>query len=231
MSDPYQPFVESLEHVLAAERLNAYRRVGDSDELDVLARYAWNLAICEALYPALQCLEVSLRNTLHAAVAAQFANQQWLTTPPPVLAPREAAAVAEGIQTLSRQRNTRTTGQLIAELNFGFWTSLFDRRYEPALWPASLRPACPYLPRRLRTRHTLSARFTEIRRLRNRVFHHEPIWQWQNRTQQHRDALDALSWISPALEQVVVAVDRFPTVYAGGPAALRTQLDATARAP
>lgn len=225
-SDPYKRFVEALERPLAAERLNAYRRAGDSDDLDSLARYTWNMAISEALYPALQCLEIALRNTLHEAVAAQFASPQWLTTPPPALAPREADAVAAAILTLSRQRKPATTGRLIAELNFGFWTSLLDRRYEPTLWPVLLRPAFPYLPRRRRTRHTLSVRFTAIRRLRNRVFHHEPIWHWQDLAQQHRDVIEALHWISPPLAGVVVAVDRFPAVHAGGPAALRARLNA-----
>ncbi len=229
MADPYKPYLDALEPALAAERLDAYRRAGDHDGLDVLARYVWNMALCEALYPALQCLEIALRNTLHAAIAPQFANPEWLTAPPPVLAVREAAAVAEGLQTLNRQRKLPTTGRLIAELNFGFWTSLLDRRYEPTLWPRLLRSAFPYLPRRRRTRHTLSARFTEVRRLRNRVFHHESIWQWQNLPQQHRDVIEALGWISPPLMRTVVAVDRFPAVYAGGAAVLRSQLDASAR--
>lgn len=231
MPDPYKPHVDALALGVSAERMSSYRRPGDADELDVLARYVWNMAIAEALYPALQCIEIALRNTLYTAIAAHGANPQWLIVPPPVLAPREAAAVAAAGQLLTRQRKQPTTGRLVAELNFGFWTSLLDRRYEPTLWPALLQPAFPHLPRRRRTRRELSRRFTEIRRLRNRVFHHEPVWHWHDLQQQHRDLLEALGWINPALARTVAAFDRFPTVYSAGIAPLLALLEPIARTP
>jgi len=55
-----------------------------------------------------------------------------------------------------------------------------------------------------------------IRRLRNRVFHHEPIWHWQNLLQQHQDMLEAISWLDRAIADTVLLFDRFPTVYVQG---------------
>jgi hypothetical protein len=63
------------------------------------------------------------------------------------------------------------------------------------------------------------------------VFHHEPIWQWQDLLQQHRDLHEALAWISLPLARTVAALDRFPTVYAAGSTPLRALLEPVARTP
>ena len=112
-----------------------------------------------------------------------------------------------------------------AELNFGFLTSLLDRRYEQVLWPAIIREAFPYMPRRYRTRINLLRRFNEVRRLRNRVFHHEPIWYWPL-PDKHQRLLEAIHWIEPTMGELIAAVDRFPHVYTKGTAAIETKLRA-----
>ncbi|WP_420636674.1 hypothetical protein [Candidatus Palauibacter sp.] len=56
--------IEGLRSALSAERLSAYARPEDTDEVDGVARYLWNLALCSALQPALHTLEVTVRNRL-----------------------------------------------------------------------------------------------------------------------------------------------------------------------
>ncbi len=70
---------QALTQVLSKERVHAYRgkpaqRISD-DQL--FARYAWNMAISESLYPSLQLLEVTLRNTIHQAASAHFNSEYW----------------------------------------------------------------------------------------------------------------------------------------------------------
>ncbi|WP_177420368.1 Abi family protein [endosymbiont of Lamellibrachia barhami] len=77
---------------------------------------------------------------------------------------------------LSRQHKVLNPGRIIAELNFGFWSSMLDKCYEQVLWPQLIKTAFPYMPRKIRTRKVLSQQFHKIRQLRNRIFHHEPIW-------------------------------------------------------
>jgi hypothetical protein len=214
---------------LSAERLQPYRRPQDSDALDALARYCWNMALCESLYPMLQVLEVVLRNALHARLTALH-GPTWYTATG-VLDPREANEVAEAHTTLQRRHKPQTPGAVIAELTFGFWTSLFDRRYEQTLGrqllqktPASTRVfsyagtqrQLPLLRRRLHT----------IRQLRNRVFHHEPIWYWSDLRQHHGELIETIRWHAPELYQGLAAMDRFPQVYRGGSQAYRPMLEA-----
>jgi len=59
--------IGSLRNALSAERLSAYGLPGDTDEVDSVARYLWNLALCSALQPAESddrgpaCLDPELR--------------------------------------------------------------------------------------------------------------------------------------------------------------------------
>jgi len=57
-------FFQPLEAILAPERLDAYRQDG-VPPATTLARYLWNMALCESLYPPLQMAEIALRNSLH----------------------------------------------------------------------------------------------------------------------------------------------------------------------
>jgi len=87
----------------------------------------------------------------------------------------------------------------------------------------------PYLPRRHRTRHYVSAHLNGIRLLRNRVFHYEPVWHRRDLAQRHQDILAAIGWVSPVLAETAAPLDRFPAVYAPGSSAFRAGLEALCR--
>jgi hypothetical protein len=229
---PYTESVSTQPHlfaalrvVLSSDRINAYRQSPSDTDLDLLERYFWNMALSEALYPTLQALEVALRNNIHTAAERLYATPDWLTRQPPLLHPSEQDQVVAAVGRLARSAKPVTSGRIMAELNLGFWTSLLDRRYEQRLWPQLLRYVFPNLPRRRRTRHTMSARLSELRRLRNRVFHHEPIWHWQNLPQLHRDLLETIYWLDRAMSSSILLFDRFPAVFTEGRAPYRRQLE------
>ncbi len=81
------------------------------------------------------------------------------------------------------------------------------------------------MPKRIRTRRMLSWLFHKFRQLRNRIFHHEPIWYWQDLPQQHEQILEAISWIEPAVKDLVMTIDRFPTIYRHGLQDIEQQLE------
>lgn len=206
-------FADKLKQALSSERLAAYQhRMTQNGDLNLFSHYAWNMALSESLYPALQVLEVALRNTVHHTALAAFKREDWLDDPH-VIHSRDREAVIKAKDNLRRQRKPLEQGRIIAELNFGFWTSLLDSRYEQVLWPRLIKRCFPHMPNRIRTRKILSKRFNRIRHLRNRIFHHEPVWYWQDLAQQHQGILEAIRWIAPALDDLVITVDRFPTTY------------------
>jgi hypothetical protein len=109
---------------------------------------------------------------------------------------------------------TLTVGHLVAALRFGFWTKLLDgvyanwREATSNIWTNDLHelafPYSPALPGRRRgDAHT---RFTEIKEIRNRVFHHEHLRQFT--MAQYDRIVEGLSWISPTLGTTLDVMDR-----------------------
>jgi hypothetical protein len=61
----------------------------------------------------------------------------------------------------------------VAELPFGFWRYLLERRYQTTLWPQALRHDFPHLS--AGGRSMLRDTGLDLQGLRNRSAHHEPI--------------------------------------------------------
>lgn len=108
----------------------------------------------------------------------------------------------------------------MAELPFGFWSSMFNSPYEPVWYTdgaKSLSAVFPHIPRTLRKRKFISRRVERIRRLRNRVFHDEPIWNKRDLEERHHQIDEAPAWISPDMRAVMALSDRFNRVFHAKP--------------
>lgn len=64
-------------------------------------------------------------------------------------------------------------GQVIAQLTMAFWKRLFSTEYEHTLWNRSLKHIFP--DKQLKRSH-VAVQFEEIYQARNRIAHHEPIY-------------------------------------------------------
>lgn len=113
-----------------------------------------------------------------------------------------------------------TPGHLVAKLNFGFWVNLFNASYEqgrvdgPALWPAGLKELHGF-PSSERNRADIRRRFATVRDFRNRVVHHEPIWD-QIPEADYAYVLETLRFLNPGMERAVASTCPFPAVMAAG---------------
>ncbi len=214
-----EEFKKNLEKVLSEEKMNAYRsrRNNSSSDDEVYAHFLWNIQLGEALYPSLQALEVALRNQLCQGINSKFGGV-FHEVAYIFLDQKESKKLEAAKRELEKQRKTITQGLIIETLNFGFWTALFDRRYEhrQVLWPSLIKTVIPYASKYLRTRQEMSQRLNKIRRLRNRVFHHGSIWHWRDLENQHKLILEILKWLSPELQTLIVKTDRFQDVYNNG---------------
>lgn len=177
--------------------------------------------MCEAFYPALNAIEITLRNRLYEVGAVRYPPDTyrdipcWLDRDPSMLGKREAITVATTIRKMRDKGMPVDADQLIASLTFGFWTNLFDSWYErrQTLWPHLLSAAFPNIARRYRTRRYIASRFNRIRHLRNVVFHHGAIWHWKNLSQSHHDVVEALGWLDQNCVLVLEDVDRFNELH------------------
>ncbi len=214
MSQSSIEFFGKLERVLSKDRFDSYRQ-STGEEKEALTLHVWNTALCESLYPSFQILEVGIRNAIHAEVAKVTRSSSWLTNEFGVLYPQELSAIRESKESLSRRGQTGDEPRLVAEMSFGFWTSLLDSRYE-TLWHKMIKGVFPNMPSTIRTRSEASRRMNAVRKLRNAAFHHHSIWHWRDLEQQHQDIHVLIGWICDSISKIAKEVDRFPGVHSAG---------------
>jgi hypothetical protein len=205
---------EAIERILSARRLEAYRLRSDEPLEAVFGRYRWNVALCVALYPALGLLEVAFRNSVHIAITALCGTAMWYDGG--ILLSREQDAVNRVKEELNRQKKPEEPDRIVAELTFGFWSSLLSGHYEQRLWTKLLRRVFPHMPKRRRHRGEAARRFHDLRLLRNRVSHHEPIYKQHNLLQRYDEIEEAIGWIEPAALRMLPIGESFRDVLARG---------------
>lgn len=216
-------FFSQLDKSISEARIGPYRQSNQQSETAIYAAYAWNIAVCESLYPILNAFEVALRNSTHTAASQRFGSEHWFIGR--LGKPEEYKVSSLRMQADPNGSNLPSSGYFLSGLTLGFWVSLFQGRYEQILWPWLLAPIFPYASSRQRAREPLYQRLDRIRRLRNRVFHHEPIWHLPDLQQRHQEILETIGWISPAMLAMTRLLDRFSTVYTGGAQPYATELE------
>lgn len=203
-------FFQRVASALSIERLESYGADNASPTI-ALARYLLNLALSESLYSPLQLCEVALRNTLHRHLSVLIAREDWYDAAAFPLTQWGQTEVTKAKDKILSAKHAVTPGRVVAELQFGFWTSLFEAHYEQrsGFLPVGIRYLFPRLPKSQHNRKALKKTLEEIRLLRNRVFHHERIVHWTDLDSRHQAILDMIGWISPELLQMATALDRF----------------------
>ncbi len=73
-----EPNYAELEKFISVDRLSSYKTiVKKKSPKNLIAAYHWNKHVSSALYPILQCLEVTLRNSVHIAGSSLFQASDW----------------------------------------------------------------------------------------------------------------------------------------------------------
>jgi hypothetical protein len=240
MSDLAQPLISlaALERALSPERIAGYRCLEDRDVTDGLARYLWNIALGNAIQPALQTLEITFRNEMARAAAKITAGRRytvdripsWLDARPTMLLENERKKVDRAKADLGTGAKSQTEGHLIAKLDFGFWVALCREPYNdvrgegPRLWDRALDMVCRRRPASATTRADIFHRFDRVRSYRNRVAHHEPIWDRQY-LDSHRYILESLAWMHPKLADAIRATSPAEATFRAGPAGYRAHAE------
>ncbi len=127
--------VAELGSAVSAVRLEAYRLPGSSD-FDMVVNYVWNVELSKALYPAMQALEVSLRNSIHIAASNFYQTGFWFDQAD-VVFEGQSKRIEEARAKLAKLGKPQTADDIVAALTFGFWVSLFNKPFELPLPPAS----------------------------------------------------------------------------------------------
>lgn len=220
---------ERFQKAISTERLESYRKRSSSTEIDLLSTHFWNIDLCESLYPAFHNFEIAWRNSIYQAISRLF-NPDWLKrADSQILYDDEIELVDAAISKLSREGRSLSTGSIISELHLGFWVSLSYAKHED-LYRRLFKDKdfLPYLPRQKRKRKTLSNAFNSIRKKRNRVFHHKPIWNKPHLKKEYYDCvIETIQWMSPIFYEITKNFSRFPEVYSQGRTAYTKSIEDT----
>jgi len=192
---------KSIERIFSNERLKPYINKHNEDFDKAIEHYKANIRITEAFYPLIATIEVSLRNNIDFQLTNQFGNKYWFENSLFIkhVSSFQIDRIADARKTIQKSKKEITASRIISELTFGFWTSLFDRKYERSLWK-NLRLAFPNCPKHKRQRKTMSGKFNGIRKFRNRLFHHEAIsWNYNALDNYKNELLEGISWLDKEL--------------------------------
>ncbi|MDF2643972.1 MAG: Protein of unknown function family [Pseudomonas sp.] len=204
---------QTLESKLSTPRMSRYLKGSKNKQARAAEAYVHNMKIAESLVSVFHVLEVALRNGIQREMALEYGRNDWyeewhnagdknLQT--------FYAKIAEAKGNLSKRRVGATPDNIVAELSFGFWTSLFNRATIRQLSKPLMRVfhSCP---KGMRLPDNIRTRLNEERDLRNRCFHHEPLL-WQPLYEIHRDISEIIEWIDPDLHAWLQSHDRVPAM-------------------
>ena len=123
----------------------------------------------------------------------------------------------EAKEALRKRRKPLSSGRIVAELTFGFWTGSFNNCHaRTGIGSYLAKHAFPHAPAPEQYQAKLDKRWQDIRDLRNRVFHHERILHWKDLDARQKAILEVIHWISPELHYLANAIDRFAAICRAG---------------
>ena len=192
---------QCLQTHLSIVRWESYKQTPQEAGADIWQRYQENLRLSQKVYPFLHFFEIVLRNHLQPILHTE--DPQWFEGS---LANGNFQYRGTLLKSNSRRQLNRAYSKLstnkiympsqdliIAELTLGFWVELLSHHYSKELWvynpqksdnlkllfPNLTAQNSPY-SNNIVVKTRIYPRLKAINILRNRVFHHEPIWRKEN---------------------------------------------------
>ncbi|WP_323161543.1 hypothetical protein [Pseudomonas fluorescens] len=206
---------QTLEAKLSTPRMSRYLKGHQGNQDHAAQAYVHNMRIAESLVSIFHVLEVALRNAIQREMVREYQREDWFeefdgSTNGDLASSYEK--VADARTSLKKRGVTASADDITAELSFGFWTSLFNRKAFPDVSKPLMR-VFHHAPKNSKKADVIRSRLNNARDLRNRCFHHEPLL-WQPIYFLHRDITEIVQWIDPGLCTWLKANDRLPAAVA-----------------
>ena len=164
-------------NTLSRPRMGTYLSATNQDQAKSLELYIWNSQISAALLVPMQICEITIRNAVSDIFVSQFGHQwPWQRSLENTLPSKFRTELIKARE--KRGVNNRAS-KVIPELTFNFWQQMFVSRYDQQFWVPNLHTLFPNAPGNMPVSQLRGSIFNDldkIRRLRNRIAHHEPIF-------------------------------------------------------
>ncbi|MGC5168723.1 hypothetical protein [Luteimicrobium sp. DT211] len=167
-----------IEDVLSVPRVSTYRVAVGGDLRAALELYGWNAEISAALMLPAHFAEVATRNAACDALSAVY-GPRWPWNQSFELSLTNSGTYNPRRDLIETRKRQSTPGKVVAELKFVFWQRLFTSRFDTRLWDGRILTVFPHAPAgtaEASLRARIYADLDAIRKLRNRLAHHEPIF-------------------------------------------------------
>lgn len=218
----------------SSPRIGRYLTACLNDNKRSIKLYESNLKIAQAFHPLLGCLEVILRNGINDQLTSYFTDLDWIIN-------QKGGFMIDPLLTFKNKRNGNietnrfllncvktaekkiikrglgvTSGRIISEQTFGFWTDLFEIHHYRILKgrPIKMFKNLPSGYGRSEVLQELS----KVRRFRNRINHNEPICfvnnsiDFSQTIEVYKSICNLLEWINPEILKWTKRLDRVNAV-------------------
>jgi hypothetical protein len=229
--------VETVWEAISDSRMKPYLMISN-DRAVALELYAWSARTSAAVFETLGHLEVLLRNALDACLREHRQEAErgipWFMLPT-----AGADHVAEAVEVVrqrlraqeqsaqgstSRRAIRESRDQIVAGLSFGFWSGLLGPKYDE-LWRECLYRAFPQSSGR---RKDVAVALERIRKLRNRLAHHDSMIN-VDVPFEVRQIIEVARYINPDVATWLEEQSRAMEIYAERPASLDDTVIVAAR--
>jgi hypothetical protein len=199
--------LNALERFLTRERLTYYLEQGNGDLGEAIRLYELNMRLSAVFYGPVQGLEVLVRNAMNEQLIQRF-GADWHELNSIRLAAPQHGDVLKAIGDVD---GDVTNGAVVAELSLGFWAALLNTSNDNEVWRKALYLAFPNRPKGIE-RSVVHNALNSIRRLRNRIAHHEKILH-RDLEADHATILEIAGWICPETRDWIAQLSTFdPTM-------------------
>lgn len=177
--------VTAIAGALSLPRFQTYLNEKGGDYCAAMDLYEWNAKTSNALFFAMHVCEVVIRNAVAEAIETVYgANWPYSAAFQQSLPNAKGGKVFNPRRELEKVARTHPNapGKVIADLKFIFWETMFTYRFDVQIWHKNLLKVLPNATSSLglqtpsEVRSHIHTSLNNIRAVRNRIAHHEPIF-------------------------------------------------------
>jgi hypothetical protein len=221
---------ENFQTYFSSARVNRYLSATNNSKNRAISLYKANLMISQAFYPLIGILEVILRNRLNDILADYFTDSDWIINQKEgfmsdfTLSYTYKRTGARKLNDFLKSEIIRvenrlqksgvliTSGKIIAEQTFGFWTNFFEVHHYRLLKGRPIK-IFKYLPPNYGRKKIIDD-LNKVRKFRNRIYHNEPICfdgekiNFLNTRDVYKSLKNLLQWIDPTIITLLKELDK-----------------------
>ena len=210
-------------------RLQRYLTATNQSQVRAIKLYEANLKVSQAFHPLLGLFEVVLRNNINTILENHFNDSDWIIN-------QKTGFMNDSTLTYQQKNTGRkitndflknevlkiekklrnksisiTSGKIIAEQTFGFWTDLFAVHHYRLLKGKPIQIFTTLPPNT--NRNHIFDQLTKIRKFRNRINHNEPICflgsqiDFKEALEVYQHIIQLFTWIDPLLITIIMDLD------------------------